>query len=218
MGVTSTIAEPTVFGVIGPGRIGLCLARLALRAGFTVVVAGSAPLTRTRRIVEMFAPGARVATTAEVAERSDIVALCMPLSAYTDVVDRRFRADVVIDAMNYWPETDGINPQWDDPDRPTSTLVRDALAPTPVVKAFNHVAVRDLDANARPSGSPYRIGIAVAGDDAVALDRVCAVVDALGFDPVVAGDLAHSAVLEPAGPVFGAVLDGERLAQRLTAG
>lgn len=212
------VRPPRVFGVIGAGRLGLCLARLALAAGFDVVVAGSGAPVRVRRVVDTFAPGARVAWAAEVAHDAELVALCMPLGAYEDVAELDFAGAAVIDAMNYWPETDGERGDLDDPAHPTSTLVQRAVASVPVIKAFNHVAFRDLDARAHPTRDAHRIGIGVAGDDVGALALVSGFVDALGFDPVVAGSLDDSRVLEPTGPVFGAVLGADALRERLRAG
>lgn len=204
-----------VLGVIGAGRLGLAVARLALAAGMTVRVAGSGAAIRTRQVAAMFAPGAEVVDAGERLG-GDVVVLAMPLSAIDDIDPAVLRGAIVIDAMNYWPETDGLRPEFDDPWRPTSTLVADRFADAHVVKALNHVAFRNLEAGAKPAGSPYRIGIGVAGDGA-ALDTVADVVRCLGFDPVVVGSLAESGVLEPRGPVFGVAVPAGQLRARIDA-
>lgn len=204
-----------VLGVIGAGRLGLAVARLASAVGMTVRVAGSGPAIRTRQVVAMFAPGAEVVDAGELLG-GGVVVLAMPLSAIDDIDPAVLRGTIVIDAMNYWPETDGVRPEFDDPSQPTSTLVAKRFADAQVVKALNHVAFRDLEAGAKPVGSPYRIGIGVAGEGA-ALDAVADVVRCLGFDPVVVGSLAESGVLEPRGPVFGAAVSAAQLRARIDA-
>lgn len=204
-----------VLGVIGAGRLGLAVARLALAAGMTVRVAGSGAPVRTRQVVAMFAPGAETVAAAQLVD-ADLVVLAMPLGAIDELDPAMLDGAVVIDAMNYWPETDGERPEFDDPARPTSTLVAARFAGAQVVKALNHVAFRELEAGAKPVGSPYRIGIGIAGSGE-ALERVAAVVRCLGFDPVPVGSLAESGVLEPRGPVFGAAVPAPRLRERIEA-
>lgn len=205
----------TTVAIIGAGRVGQTLARLALAAGYDVSLSGSGAAIRTKRIAETFAPGATARTTADAVTAVDIIILALPLGAVLEDLDPDpFDGHIVVDATNYWPETDGERPEWDDEATPTSVLVQRRLAGSTVVKALGHVAYRDLAARSRPPGAAHRIGIGISGDDAEALARVSTVVDALGFDPVRVGPLAASGVLGPRGPVFGAVVPARELQAR----
>ena len=60
---------------------------------------------------------------------------------------------LVIDAMNYWPPTDGTLPlSFDDEDIGTSEVVAERLNNAAVVKTLNHVGYHELESYARPHG------------------------------------------------------------------
>jgi predicted dinucleotide-binding enzyme len=114
---------------------------------------------------------------------------------------------LVIDAMNYWPPTDGrLPPPFDDESIGTSEVVAVRLRDATVVKTLNHVGYHELETYARPSGSLDRRALGVAGDDPDAVNAVSGFVDRLGYDAVPVGPLSGGRVLQPGGPVFGAVL------------
>ncbi|HEY1488916.1 MAG TPA: hypothetical protein VGF84_22600 [Micromonosporaceae bacterium] len=69
----------------------------------------------------------------------------------------------------------------------------------------------DLEDGARPAGAFGRKAIAIAGDDASDVARVAALIDALGFDAVIAGPLAAGVRLEPGTEPFGANVDATEI-------
>ena len=67
--------------------------------------------------------------------------------------------------MNYYPQRDGLVPELDDESTTTSELLQAHLPERKVVKGFNNIFFSHLATLARPSRSPDRSALAIAGDD-----------------------------------------------------
>jgi len=212
-----TAAPETIqtLGIVGAGKVGTVLARLALKAGYEVLISGSGDPKRKELIIRMLAPGAHVMTTAEVIEGADAIILALPLRNVEQLPAELMRGKLVLDAMNYWEPIDGALPEYSQSDRGTSEIVADHLPGTRFVKSFSHLGYHDLDERGRPVGSSDRIALAIAGNDPADTAAAAEIVDRLGFDPYVAGVLECGRAFQAHTPAFGYPLSLEKLAEAI---
>ncbi|MET1020528.1 MAG: NAD(P)-binding domain-containing protein [Microterricola sp.] len=194
----------STIGIIGAGKVGTAVARLALAAGDEVLIAGSPNAQFLEQILAMTAPGARVASLDELADAAELTVLAVPFGKIDTVDLERFNGAVVVDATNYWEPVDGTPAILDGAGiLSTSEVVQRRHPGLRLVKSLNHLGYHDMDTDAAPVGASGRRAVAVAGDDAEAGGLVGAFLDRIGFDPVHIGSLADGAILQPGEELFG---------------
>jgi len=181
----------TTLGLIGSGNIGSTLARLAVDAGYDVVLSNSRGPETLSDLVEDLGDHARAATAQEAAAAGDLVVVTIPLKGYRDLPADALRGKLVIDTINYYPDRDGHVAALDEESTTTSELVQDHLAGASVVKAFNNIVFESLRRLPRPHGDPERSVLPIAGDDEQAKARVVRFLDDLGYDALDVGPLAE---------------------------
>lgn len=202
-------------GIVGAGKAGTAIARAAVAGGYDVAISGSGSAERVELIVEVLAPGARALTTEEVVSYADLIVLAIPLHRYRELRRDLFAGKILVDAMNYWDEIDGVDGLFATAPAGTSMLVQEWFPSARVVKSLNHLGYFKFEKSRRPHGTPGRVGMAAAGDRS-AVEEVLQLIDTLGFDAVDAGDLASGLALQPGGPIFGAGHSAEELSKRLS--
>jgi predicted dinucleotide-binding enzyme len=193
----------TTIGFIGSGHIGSTLARLAVTAGYDVVLSNSRGPETLQELVAELGARARAATPAEAAAAGDLVVLTIPFKAYADVPAEPFAGKTVIDTNNYYPVRDGHFPELEDGSTTEGELIQRHLAKSRVVKAFNNIYWEHLAQLPRPAGAADRSAIAIAGDDAGAKAAVTAFLDRIGYDTVDAGPLAADRRFRSDTPAYG---------------
>jgi predicted dinucleotide-binding enzyme len=181
----------TTLGIIGSGNIGSTVARLALQAGYDVVISNSrGPETLVDLVAEL-GSGARAATAAEAAEAGDLVLVTVPLKAVPDLPVEPLAGKVVLDTCNYYPDRDGRIPGLEDESTTTSELVQAQLPSSQVVKVFNSIYVDSLRLLGRPGATDGLPALPIAGDSAEAKAVVTRFLREVGFATVDAGPLAE---------------------------
>ena len=198
------MTEPVRLAVLGAGHVGPVIARLAIKAGYPVAIATSGDPEDIALITELVIPGAQPRWASDAVADADIVVLAIPLHGFLQLDPALMNGKLVIDAMNYWPASDGVLGTFEDGG--SSEIVARRLAGSTVVKALNHIGYHELEDRARPPAALDRRAAGVAGDDAAAAATIAGVVDRIGYDPVCLESLRAGRVLQPGGPVFGAVL------------
>ena len=115
--------DPTTLGIVGAGKLGMTVARLARAAGLSVNISGSGAVDKIALTTRVLAPGATPMTTAEVIESSDVILLALPMSRARELDASALAGKLVIDGMNYWWETDGEDAELANPNPSSSELV-----------------------------------------------------------------------------------------------
>jgi 8-hydroxy-5-deazaflavin:NADPH oxidoreductase len=203
-------------GVIGSGNIGSTLARLAVAAGYHVVITNSRGPASLQALVSELGSLARPGTLADVGVGSDLIVEASPFGRLRELSADAIGGAVLATAANYFAQRDGRL----DVGGSQSEYVARLFPRARVVKAFNAIRTDDLASQGAPS-RPYdqRRAIPIAGDDAEAKEFVATFIRTIGFGPVDLGPLSTGAILEPGGPLFDAKLTvaqvRERLAERL---
>src|SRR5499427_2864996 len=193
----------TTVGLIGSGRIGGTVARLAVAAGHQALLSNSRGPDTLKDLAAELGPLARATTGQQAAEGGDLVVVTIPWRAYSSVPPGPLAGKVVIDTCNYYPQRDGHVPELDSGALTSSELIQRHLPSSAVVKAFNNIYYRHLESLARPAGATDRSCLPIAGDDAAAKAAVTAFLDSIGYGAVDAGPLAEGWRQQPGTPVYG---------------
>ncbi len=162
----------------------------------------------------MLLPGAEPASLQRVVEQSDIVILAIPLNKYKQLPTGLFADKLVIDAMNYWPLTEGYSAEFEDDSTSSSEYIQAYLPHATVVKSLNHVAYNEIEEHSLPKGDPDRRAVLIAGDDADAKRQVRDFIDDLGFDPIDLGDLKEGKRFQPGTKLFNTRFRAQDLSKR----
>jgi predicted dinucleotide-binding enzyme len=205
-------------GIIGAGQIGGTLTRRLTALGHKVVVANSrGPETLMDLAAET---GATAVSVREAVHGVDLVVVTIPEKNIPNLPAGLF-ADtdkklVVVDTGNYYPRQRDGRIAGIEAGLTESQWVEQQLG-RPVIKAFNNIYARHLLELGKPAGTPGRIALPVAGDDAAAKGVVLRLVGELGFDAVDAGGLDESWRQQPGTPVYTKDFDAAGVRRALAA-
>ncbi len=177
----------TTIGLIGARHIGSTVARAFADHGYDVVLINSRGPETLAGLVADLGPGARAAAAAA----ADIAVVTIPLKAIDAVPVEPLAGKIVIDTNKYCPQRDGHIAALDAKTTTTSEIVQAHLPGSRVGKAFDHTMLSDILADASPTGTPGRHGLAVVSNDEDAAATVAGIVGEFGFDRVIVTPLSE---------------------------
>ena len=188
-------ADIKIVGIIGAGRIGQAMARIARRAGRPVVIANKQGPQSLASLVQELGDGVSAGTVNEAAG-ADIVVLAVMWPDVPQAVEGlEWEGRILIDPTNDFDPSD-LN------GRTSSEVVADLVAPARVVKTANIFAAELLASDPRQVGG-QRV-MFLSGDNADAKSEVGGLFEDAGFFVIDLGGLREGGRMHQ----FGAPLAG----------
>lgn len=186
-------------GIIGAGHIGKALANKLINAGYPVILSNSRGVESLQPLVKELGTLA-IAGTNEDAGHADVVILAVRWEQIPDVLNKlknQLRGKIVVDASN--------RPNGGNSSKPASVVVAELIPESKIVKAFNCLYARWLEAD--PAVDNGKRVSFISGDHPSAKETVGKIITQLGFKVVDLG------TLEQAGPItdLGTALSGLNL-------
>jgi predicted dinucleotide-binding enzyme len=211
---TGAAAEPTKIGIVGAGKMGGALAELWAKAGHEVMISSRHP-DELKAQAQAIGPNVHVGTVREAAAFGPVVLIAMPYGKWPEISDEIKSLTVgktVLDLTNPYPDRDG--PMAEQARKETTGVANPKYLPgAHLVRAFNSIIYTDLRSQAHRAGEPA--AIAVAGDDAHAVDVTSELVRDAGFEPVMVGPLSSARLFDVGTPVYVKVMTAAELRKAL---
>jgi hypothetical protein len=177
-------------GIIGAGRIGQAMARTALRAGRSVVIANSRGPESLTSVVSALGAGVSPATVQQAAA-GGIVVVAVPWPRVRQALEGlEWSGQIVIDATNDFEPSD-LN------GRTSSEVVADLVRGARVVKAANTLGAAVLASDPQEAGG-QRV-IFLSGDDIDAKAEVISLFEDAGFFTIDLGALITGGAMQQLG-------------------
>jgi 8-hydroxy-5-deazaflavin:NADPH oxidoreductase len=212
------MSELLTVGIVGAGKVGSAVGRLALAAGHRVHYLASPRQDDLQFLLDITVPGAvAVRSGHELAGEADLIVLAVPFNRSIELDYDHFDGHVVIDAMNYWSAIDGDDTAAENATAGTSTLIAARNPRARWVKSLNHLGYHDMEAALEIGAESSARAIGVASDDEVAKALAARFISSLGLDPVDAGSLADGRRLQTGTPLFGRELTRDEFTALLEA-
>jgi predicted dinucleotide-binding enzyme len=181
--------------IIGTGKVGSAIAR-GLKGQDHALVLGSRSLEDAASQALTREVGATLASPPEAAAQADIVILALPWTAAEGAVRAlgTLAGKTVIDCMNPLGMVGGALGLTVGHTDSGGEMLQRWLPQAHVVKALNQVGAEMMADN---STLPHRPVMFMAGNNEAAKAQVASLLADLGFEPLDAGDITKSRILEP---------------------
>jgi predicted dinucleotide-binding enzyme len=187
-------------GIIGAGQVGQALAKKLVKAGYHIIISNSKGPESLQSFTAQFGMLA-VAGSSEQAAKADIVILAVGWLKIPEILTnlgKFLKGKIVIDVSNFFPEQ---GQPWV-LSQPTGVTVAALIPQSKVVKAFNHLYGKWIEAEPKLDNGK-RVSF-ISGDDSDANKVVAEIITALGFAVIELGDLNQGGPLtDVGGPLSG---------------
>lgn len=186
--------------IIGTGNVGTAIAHGLAGKGHDLLLGTRDPAAPDTAALATEV-GATATTPAQAAATADILLLALPWAAAEAAIAALGPLDgkIVIDCMNPLGRTEGGLGLLIGHTTSGGETVQDWLPKARVVKSLNQVGAEVMANTARLSHRPVMF---MAGNDATAKSAVATLLADLGFEPLDAGDITKSRLLEPFGMLW----------------
>jgi predicted dinucleotide-binding enzyme len=182
-------------GIIGSGNVGGALGTRWAKNGHSITFAAREPNSKKiQEAVRAAGPNAAAGSPSDAVRLSEVVLLATPFPAAEDAVRSggNWTGKILIDATNpLRPDLSGLAVGCTES---AGEKVAGWAPAAKVVKAFNTVGANIME---DPKFAGGKVALFYCGDDAGAKKTVAGLIGELGFDPLDAGPLTQSRVLEP---------------------
>jgi predicted dinucleotide-binding enzyme len=181
--------------IIGTGSVGAALARGLAGKGHTVTLGTRDPAAEKTRALAT-ETGAQAASLPEAVATADVVILALPWSAIDTTLPTLgdLAGKTVIDCTNPLGRVNGGFGLTLGHTTSGGEVLQQRLPAAHVVKSLNQVGAEIM---AKNDHLPHRPVMFMAGNDEGAKARTASLLRDLGFDPLDAGDITKSRLLEP---------------------
>jgi predicted dinucleotide-binding enzyme len=177
-------------GIIGAGRVGQAMARIARRAGRQVVIANREGPQSLAALVQELGDGVSAGTVKEAAAAAVVVLAVMWPDVPQAVQGLDWEGRILIDPTNDFDASDLKG-------RTSSEIVADLVAPARVVKTANIFAAELLASDPHQAGG-QRV-MFLSGDNADAKSEVGRLFEEAGFFVIDLGELREGGQMQQVG-------------------
>jgi hypothetical protein len=181
-------SKPKV-GIIGAGRMGGALGTALAKAGYQVMFSSRKP-EELKDLVAGAGANAHAGTVEQAAAFGDIALIVVPYSAMTDIAKQvgpaLAKKPLVLDVSNPSPQRDGDAGTMALEEGPAEYLTR-LMPGVKIVRGFNSINFMKIPNPVLPGGG--KLGVAMVGEDAKAVELATTLARDIGFDPVIIGPL-----------------------------
>ncbi|MDD7886759.1 NADPH-dependent F420 reductase [Flavivirga sp. 57AJ16] len=182
-------------GIIGSGQIGKALSKKLVNAGYPVILSNSRGIESLQPLIKELGTLA-IAGTNEDACNADVIILAVMWWHIPDVVNElkiQLKGKIVVDVSNYFSK-DG-NPT--KLEKPTGVIVAELMPDSKIVKAFNHLYGKWIEADPKVANGK-RVSF-ISGDHPSANATVGRIIKDLGFKVVDLGNLEQAGQITDVG-------------------